>query len=95
MNQELIDIINKVKAKISDNSDMVWTHYGNAKQLTDELRLYTQELQNGNMSSLEKIKLLFLPTGTLQEHSISNGWRDEYLKLAEKFDNLYSTVTNS
>lgn len=95
MNQELIDIISKVKDKISDDSDMVWTHYDTAKALRDELELYTQELRNGDVSSLEKIKLLFLPTATLQEHSISNSWPDEYLILAEKFDNLYSSANRS
>jgi hypothetical protein len=95
MTQELIDIIYKVKSKISDDSDMVWTLYDNAKQLRDELEAYIQELQNGNMSSVEKIRLLFLPTATLQEHSISNSWADEYLKLSEKFDNLYSMLKRS
>lgn len=95
MNQELIDIINKVKDKISDDSDMVWTHYDTAKELRDELEFYMHEVRNGDMSSLEKIKLLFLPTATFQEHSISNGWPDEYLALAEKFDNLYSITNRS
>lgn len=90
MNQELIEVINKVKAKISDDSDMMWTHYENATKLRDELEAYTQKLRNGDMGSMERIKLLFLPTASLQEHSISNGWADEYLILAEKFDNLYS-----
>ena len=95
MNLELIDIITKVKERISDDSNMVWTHYDTAKELRDELELYTQELRNGNMSSLKKMKLLFLPTATLQEHSISNGWPDEYLALAEKFDNFYSMTNRS
>ena len=95
MNQELIDIVNRVKDKISDDCDMVWTHYDTAKELRDKLELYTQELRSGDMSSLEKIKLLFLPTAALQEHSISNGWPDEYLALAEKFDNLYSLTNRS
>jgi hypothetical protein len=95
MKQELIEIINKVKDKISEDSNMVWTHYDTPKELRDELESYTQGLRNGDMSSLEKIKVLFLPTATLQEHSISNGWPDEYLALAEKFDNLYSMANRS
>jgi hypothetical protein len=95
MNQEVIDILTKVKDKISNDSDMVWTHYDSAKELRDELELCTKELRNGDMSSLKKIKALFLPTATLQEHSISNGWSNEYLQLAEKFDNLYSKINRS
>ena len=95
MNQNLIDIITKVKLNISDDSDMAWTQYNTAKELRDELEIYTQELRNGDMRSLEKIKLLFLPTATFQEHAISNGWADEYVALAEKFDNLYSLINLS
>jgi len=32
--------------------------------------------------------LLYVPTGPLQEISISNGWAEAFLKLAEEFDSL-------
>src|SRR6266487_3254055 len=90
MTKDLIDIIEKVKRRITDNSDMVWTSYDNAKELRNELETYIEELQTGDLSCLEKLKTLFLPTATLQEHSISNGWTDEYMRLSENFDRLYA-----
>ncbi|NOW96556.1 hypothetical protein FHW89_003229 [Mucilaginibacter sp. SG564] len=33
--------------------------------------------------------MLFAPTGTFQELSISNGWSHEYLNLAHQFDVYY------
>ena len=95
MTKELIDIIAHVKRKITDHSDMVWTHYDDAKQLRNELDSYTLQIQTGDTSSLEDIKFLFLPTATLQEHAISNGWADEYLKLAKQFDGLYAIINRS
>ena len=92
MNQDLIDIIKKVKEKITDDSDMVWTHYENAKQLRDELDKNVQKFMAGDPNSLEELRNLFLPTATLQEHAISNGWGAEYLELAAKFDSLYATI---
>src|SRR5262245_5768175 len=94
MNLELIDIIEKVKDKITDSSDMAWTHYAKAKQLRDELDTIMQELKVGDLSSLEELRMLFLPTVTLQEHATTNVWSDEYLELAAKFDNLYSSIKN-
>jgi hypothetical protein len=35
-----------------------------------------------------ELKLLFAPTGDLQETSIANGWAEEYLLLSAKFDGL-------
>ena len=94
MNQELIDIIKRVKEKISDDSDMVWTTYEDAGQLRTKLEACIEKLKVGDNTCLEQMRLLFLPTANLQEHSIVNGWPDEYLALAEKFDHLYSTIKN-
>ena len=94
MIKDLIDIIEKVKDKITDDGNMLWTGYNSAKELRDELESYTQELQEGNKTCLEKLQTLFLPTATLQEHSISNRWADEYIVLSENFDKLYATMKN-
>ena len=45
-----------------------------------------------NNSYPEKIELEFLPTGPLQELSMTNGWDQVYLKLAESFDQTYKTL---
>ena len=34
----------------------------------------------------EDISMQFAPTGPLQEISLSNGWSEIYLKLAEQYD---------
>ncbi|MEM9367524.1 MAG: hypothetical protein AAGD07_16145 [Planctomycetota bacterium] len=36
----------------------------------------------------DKLTFLFLPTGPLQETSMSNGWADEFLTLSAEFDAL-------
>jgi hypothetical protein len=94
MTQELIDVIKKVKERITDNSDMVWTSYDSAKELRNELERYIEELQTGDIRCIEKLQMFFLPTASLQEHSISNGWTDEYMRLSENFDRLYVAKKN-
>jgi hypothetical protein len=59
MNPELIDIITKVKEKISDDSDVAWTRYDNAKELRDKLDKYVQKLKAGDPSSLEELRNFF------------------------------------
>ena len=34
----------------------------------------------------------FAPTSTYQEISLSNGWGNEFLKLADQFDKLYEKI---
>ncbi|MEN2399434.1 hypothetical protein GKZ90_0006580 [Flavobacterium sp. MC2016-06] len=89
MKEELIDLITKVKNKITDDSNMLWTKYNDPKDLQMELETCIHELKEDNLNSMKIINVLFGPTGDLQEHSISNGWTTEYLELSEKFDDLY------
>jgi hypothetical protein len=91
MSQELISIIQSIKNKITDTSDMSWTYYNSAQELRNELDAYISQLDQGKTEALEKLNFLFAPTGTLQEHSISNNWSEEYLTLSGKFDNIYES----
>ena len=88
MINELIKIIELIKNKISDSSDVTWTQYETAKEFRDDLDRYVARLKINDKSCLEHLNVLFAPTGSLQEHSISNGWSDEYLRLAEQFDKI-------
>lgn len=94
MTQDLIDILNVLKAKFTDNSDMLWTSYETAKEVRDELATYIDQLKKGDESCLENLNMHFLPTSTFQEHSLQNGWTQEYMKLSEKFDSIYAKVKN-
>lgn len=89
MINDLVKIIGQIKNKISDTSDVIWTKYETAKEFRDDLDGYITRLKVNDKSCLEELKVLFAPTGSFQEHSISNGWSDEYLMLAEEFDKIY------
>lgn len=94
MVSDLIKILEKVKDKVSDESDTVWAGYDTPQQLREEIQTYIKELSARNLQSLEDIHRHFLPTSTFQEHSLSNGWGDEYIRLSEKFDAIYSSLKN-
>jgi len=94
MTQELIEILNKVKGRFTDDSDLLWTSYKTAKELRDELDVYIEQLGKGDKSCLENLNMHFLPTSTFQEHSLQNDWTNEYMKLSEKFDSIYVKMKN-
>ena len=94
MTKDLVDILNFVKAKFTDNSDMLWTSYETAKEVRNELTSYINQINKGDKSCLENLNIHFLPTSTFQEHSLQNGWTEEYMKLSEKFDNIYARTKN-
>ena len=94
MTRELIEILNKVKERFTDDSDLLWTSYETAKELRDELDVYMEQLSKGDKSCLENLNMHFLPTSTFQEHSLKNDWTNEYMKLSEKFDSIYIQMKN-
>ncbi|MFT3682797.1 MAG: hypothetical protein QM791_21240 [Ferruginibacter sp.] len=92
MIQDLTRIIQTVKRKFTDESDLLWTTYDTAKEMRDELDLYASQLEKNDLSCLYNLHIHFLVTSNFQEHSLMNGWSDEYLVIAGKFDNIYAKL---
>ena len=92
MKAELIDILLEIKLKVTEASDMMWTTYETPQSLQEELDRFIHELSNDDLGIVKEINVHFLPTGTFQEHAMQNGWTDEYMILAERFDKLYATI---
>ena len=90
--EQIIEIIKTVRQKITDNTDVIWAGYDSATELQEEIDRDLEELVNGNLEKLDSFKTHFLPTATFQEVSLSNGWGDELLLLAEEYDKLYEKL---
>jgi hypothetical protein len=92
MKEDLILMFNEIKAKFTDDSDMIWTSYETPKEVRDELDYCMEQLPNGNKNCLEKLNINFLPSCTFHDHSIQNSWSKEYVELSTKFDNIYNKL---
>jgi hypothetical protein len=90
--QHIIHLLSLVEEKITDDSDMTWTAYPDAETMRNELAGYRQKLEQEDFSVLPALRLLFAPTGSLQEFAMSNGWGREYLDLADTFDALLKRI---
>ena len=53
MTKDLVDILYIVKAKFTDNSDMLWTSYETAKEVRDELTGYINQINKSDKSCLK------------------------------------------
>jgi hypothetical protein len=82
-----------IKSKIDYTTDVNWTRYSSAEEIISEIDEYIVSLNVCDAAILEKVSNWFYPTGTFQELSISNGWGDEFLELAKKFDTLYEKLS--
>ena len=75
--------------KDNDFSSSSWEDQDHA--LT-EIDLILTQLQNGLVPD---IGVLFAPTGPIQEVSLSSGWGDEFIELAEYFDRAYTEARST
>jgi hypothetical protein len=88
------EILKLANSFIAEGSDMAWTSYDRPSDLRAVLDLYIERLDRSDHTVFDAIKFIFAPTASLQEHSISKGWSDQYLKLSSKFDRLAEELTH-
>lgn len=88
---EATEIILAVKKHIKPDTNVVWTTYKSVEELIDILDKYIERLKKEDLTVMDEINIAFLPTSNFCELAISNGWGDDYLILAEKFDTVYKT----
>lgn len=93
--QSTIGILVRVRIFITDDSDMMWSAFEDPEDLRKEIDDIIEGLKSGDFAKMETAHLDFLPTSAFQEHSMQNGWSDDYLKLAEQFDHLYDEYKKS
>ncbi len=83
----VISILQEVKRVIEHpGTDVVWTRYDSVEEAAEDISQHVERLRSGDLSKIEDLTLLFAPTGSLQEISISSGWSEGFLYLAARFD---------
>jgi hypothetical protein len=72
-----------------DDCDVAWSTYDTAEELRSGIEPLLDKAEAGSQlddRELAHLRFLFLPTGPLQETSLSSGWGAEFLSLAARFD---------
>ena len=72
----------------TETQDVSWAGgwWDEPADMTADLRDHLSRLRQADTSRMAELKVLFLPTGPLQEVSISSGWGTRFLDLAARFD---------
>jgi hypothetical protein len=84
---ELIKVLGEAKEYLArPDNDFAWSTWNNYDQARKEIDDLIMLLNSDNPPSRSEIEFLFLPTGPIQEVSVSSGWGKEFLSLAGKFD---------
>ncbi len=93
--QQVAHILKQIWSFISPDTDTVWAGFDDANEFLKELDQDIARIESCCYETLEKVHVEFMATGTYQELSISNGWSDNYIQLANTFDKLYTKLIES
>ncbi len=83
---DLFLVVLEFKKMIDSNTDIIWSKYNSVDELIIEIENLLEGLREIDHSTIEKIRLMIAPTGSLQEISISNGWGEKFIELAIKVE---------
>ncbi|MEU8139322.1 hypothetical protein [Streptodolium elevatio] len=85
---ELTQVLARMRELMAlPGNDFGWSSWNDAAEALAEFDALAAEVGAGGRPA--GMRLLFLPTGPLQELSISSGWGNDYLYLAARFDEAF------
>lgn len=74
------------------DNDFAWSSWADAAEAQAEIRSLIEQVQSGALPERVAVSVLFAPTGPLQEVSLSSGWAEPFLKVAERFDEIETHI---
>ena len=91
--RELLDILTEARlllARPYNNFD--WSSWADTAAALREVDELISAMESDRLPSRFSIATLFAPTGPIQEVSISSGWGDEFLSLADRCDDATESL---
>jgi len=83
--RELVDVLRECRALLAHpDSDFGWSSWKDADEALAEIDGMIRGIEQGPLSQYWSV--IFAPTGPMQEASISSGWGNTFLALANRWD---------
>jgi hypothetical protein len=69
-----------------EGNDFAWSAWRDGEAALKEMDTMIECIRGGAVPDAIQLAVLFAPTGPVQEVSISSGWADAFLELADRVD---------
>ena len=84
---ELAEVLREARFLLArQGNDFAWSHWEGRDDALRELDEKIAAVMDGPLPERAGLSILFAPTGSIQEVSVSSGWGQEFLTLAARFD---------
>ena len=85
--QSLITVLREARAFLArPNNDFAWSSWEDAEAAFREIDWLISRIESGSLPQRLDLSVLFARTGPIQEVSVSSGWGQDFLRLADRFD---------
>jgi hypothetical protein len=89
---QLVAVLEAARERLAAaDTDFTWSSWRDQRDALEEIDTLLSELRSGVLPSAGTLRVLFAPTGPLQEVSLSSGWGDAFIALAGRFDNAMAS----
>jgi hypothetical protein len=86
--EKLVSVMQETRTYLArESNDFSWSSWIDQNHALAEIDSIIAALQRGSVPPMD---ILFAPTGPIQEVSLSSGWGDEFIDLAQRFDEAYT-----
>jgi hypothetical protein len=91
--RELVQVLREARALLArPENDFDWSSWMDAGAALNEVDGLIAELESGRLPDQGDVSFLFVPTGPMQEVSLSSGWGSAFLALANRCDAALDAV---
>jgi hypothetical protein len=90
----LVLVLEEARGRLAAaENDFTWSSWRDQNDALDEIDTILAALRSGIVPSALTLNVLFAPTGPIQEVSLSSGWGDVFIELADRFDSAMASET--
>jgi hypothetical protein len=89
---DLADVLASARELLARRTnDFSWSSWKDQQSALDELDRVIEKVRRGRIPKMT-LDVLFAPTGPIQEVSVSSGWSQEFLAVAERYDGTVARI---
>ncbi len=85
--QRLCEVLSQTKRFVESSEESIWSGLSPA-EIAMDISIAISQIDKDAAFDVIHLKMLFAPTGPIQEIAIASDWSDNYLKLSSEFDSL-------
>jgi hypothetical protein len=84
---QLVEVLRDARNLLArPGNDFSWSAWRDAPEALREIDALIERVESGDLPKSLDLEILFAPGGPIQEVSLSSGWGEEFLGVAQRFD---------